>query len=249
MAETGVREDQCGSGPAAAAHDGAAVINQHFGILAALLPLAGFLSYARDVVRGKARPNRMSWSLWAVAPLITFAAELAQHASLDIASLGFALGFGPLLVVAASCKDRRSSWKLTRLDIACGSLSAAALALWAITGQGNIAILFSIIADFFAAIPTITKTYRNPRSESSGTYLATAAGGGITLLAIPHWTFTTCGFPLYAISVCTIIVVLITVPRQPPVPRQPVLPRQPALPRPRKQDQMASDSRTALEVK
>lgn len=210
----GIRRWRAGvPGPAAAAQGEAAMIDQHFGILAALLPLAGFASYIRDTLKGKTQPNRMSWSLWAVAPLISFAAELAQHASLDVASLAFTLGFGPLLVVVASFTDRKSYWKLTWLDLLCGSLSIVALVLWAITGQGNIAIFFSILADLFAAIPTIVKSYLHPRSESAGTYLATAAGGGITLLAIPHWTFTMCGFPLYAMVVCAIITVLIVLPR------------------------------------
>lgn len=189
------------------------MINQHFGILAALLPLAGFASYIRDTLAGKTQPNRMSWSLWAVGPLITFAAELAQKASLDVALLSCTLGIGPILVVLASLRDRRSYWKLTRLDLLCGSLSIAALALWGITGRGNVAIFLSILADLFAAIPTIAKSYQNPSSESVGTYLATAAGGAITLLAIPHWTFTVCGFPLYAMTVCVVIMVLITLPR------------------------------------
>lgn len=200
-------------GPAAAAQGETAMIDQHFGILAALLPLAGFASYIRDTLKGKTQPNRTSWSLWAVAPLIAFGAELAQHASLDVASLGFTLGFGPLLVVAASFTDRKSYWKLTRLDLLCGSISIVALTLWAITGQGNLAIFFSILADLFAAVPTIAKSYRHPRSESAGTYLATAAAAGITLLAIPHWTFTMYGFPLYVMVVCSIIIALIALPQ------------------------------------
>jgi hypothetical protein len=189
------------------------MIDQHFGILAALLPLGGFASYIRDTLKGKIQPNRVSWSLWAVAPLIAFAAELAQHANLDVALLGFTLGFGPLLVVAVSFKDPKAYWRLTRLDLLCASLSMTALALWAITGEGNIAIFFSIVADLFAAIPTIAKSYLRPMSESAGTYLATAAGGGITLLAIPHWTFTMCGFPLYVMVVCAIIIILIALRR------------------------------------
>jgi hypothetical protein len=189
------------------------MIDQHFGILAALLPLAGFASYIRDTLKGKTQPNRTSWSLWAVAPLIAFGAELAQHASLDVALLGFTLGFGPLLVVAASLTDRKSYWQLTRLDLLCGSISIIALTLWAITGQGNLAIFLSIVADLFAAVPTIAKSYRHPRSESTGTYLATAAGAGITLLAIPHWTFTMFGFPLYVMVVCSVIIILIALPQ------------------------------------
>jgi hypothetical protein len=189
------------------------VISQHFAILAAVLPLAGFASYARDTLRGAAQPNGMSWALWAVAPFIAFGAELAQHASLEVALPSFTLGFGPLLVVAASLTDRQSHWKLTQLDRLCGSLAVAALALWAITGQGNVAILFAILADLCAAVPTIAKSCLHPESESAGTYLATAAGGAMTLLTIPRWTFDTYGFPLYVLALCAVIAALIVLPR------------------------------------
>jgi hypothetical protein len=189
------------------------MIDEHFAILAAVLPLTGFASYIRDTLRAKTQPNRVSWSLWAIAPLMAFAAELTRHTPLEIALLTLGLGLGPLLVVAASLADRGSYWKLTRFDLLCGGISAAALVLWALTGRGDVAIAFSILADGCAALPTIRKSWSYPGSESAETYLASAAGSGITLLAIQHWTFTMCGFPLYVVCVCGVIVVLITWPR------------------------------------
>jgi hypothetical protein len=78
------------------------VIDPDFAWLAAALPLAGFASYLRDTVRGKAQPNRVSWALWALAPLVAFVAELVQGTTLQVASVTLALGVGPLLVVLAS---------------------------------------------------------------------------------------------------------------------------------------------------
>ncbi len=54
------------------------MISQNFAALAALLPLIGFAAYLRDTLRGKIPPNRVSWLLWGAAPMIAFAAELAE---------------------------------------------------------------------------------------------------------------------------------------------------------------------------
>jgi hypothetical protein len=97
------------------------VLSPDFAVLAAVLPLAGFASYLRDTLRGRTRPNRVSWSLWATAPLIAFAAELAQRTSLKVALLTFALGAGPALILAASFACPRAYWAPTRLDLACGT--------------------------------------------------------------------------------------------------------------------------------
>lgn len=176
------------------------MIDRHFAILAALITLGGSAGYALDTLRGKTQPNRVSWVLWTLAAMIAFAAELVQHVGVA-ALLTLALGFGPLLVVVASFVDPRAYWKLTRLDIGCGLLSLAALAMWATTGKGDVAIAFAIAADLFAAIPTIRKARTHPDSESTNAFVGAAVGAGITLLAIqpPSWEFASYGFPLYVL--------------------------------------------------
>jgi hypothetical protein len=72
------------------------VIDARFAILAAVITVAGNAAYALDTVRGNTQPNRVSWLMWMVAPLIGFAAQVSQHVGLQ-SLLTFAIGFGPLL--------------------------------------------------------------------------------------------------------------------------------------------------------
>ena len=125
------------------------MLDPHFVILGAALQLIGVISYIRDTFKGKAKPNRVSWFLWALGPLIAFGAELDHGVGL-VALMTFTVGFGPLLILLASFLNRKSAWKLTRLDIVCGVLSVGGLILWAITGSGYTAILFSLLADALA---------------------------------------------------------------------------------------------------
>ena len=53
------------------------------------------------------------------------------------------------------------------------------LILWAITDEPNLAILFSLLADLLAGLPTVIKSYRHPRSESWLAYAISAVGFGI----------------------------------------------------------------------
>ena len=200
-------------------------------MLAAVLPLAGFASYLRDTLRGKTQPNRVSWSLWAAAPLIAFAAEQAQRTSLKVSLLTFALGAGPALILAASFACPRAYWAPTRLDLACGAVAVAALIGWAVTRQGDVAIALAITADALAAVPTIRKAWAQPQSESIGTYAASGAGSAITLLTISRWRFASFAFPLYVTVVCGAIAALIALPHAHGRPvRRPWLPRPQASP-------------------
>ncbi len=177
------------------------MIDPRFAILGALITVAGSASYARDTLRGRTQPNRVSWMLWTVAPLIAFAAEVVQGVGLE-SLLTLAVGVGPLLVVIASFLDPNAYYRLTRFDGVCACLSLAALVAWALTGTGNIAIVFSILADLFGLIPTLRKAHRDPQTESASAFLASGCGAVITLLTVAPgaWIFANVGFPLYVLA-------------------------------------------------
>src|SRR5947209_19788208 len=141
------------------------MIDPHFAILAALVTVTGSAGYALDTLRGRTEPNRVTWSLWAIAPLIAFAAELSEGVGIK-ALLTFSVGLGPALVVIASFVDERAYARVTRLDIAGAVLAVAALAMWALTAKGDVAIGFSILADRFAAVPTLAAAPRAPAGMS-----------------------------------------------------------------------------------
>jgi hypothetical protein len=192
------------------------VISQDFAAPAALLPLAGFASYLRGTLRGTTRPSRVSWALWAAAPLIAFAAQVTEHTSLRLSLVTFVLGFGPALILAASFANPQAYWRLGRFDWACAAIATAALAAWAATRRGDVAIALAIAADLCAALPTIAKSWSHPASESSGTYIASGTGAAITLLTVRHWQFAACAFSAYVVAVCAVITVLIVLPRTAP---------------------------------
>ncbi|MEK7605334.1 MAG: hypothetical protein AAB478_02295 [Patescibacteria group bacterium] len=156
----------------------------------------GAISYLIDTVRGRVQPNRVTWFLWALAPLVTVAAQLDQGVGLP-ALLTFSVGFLPALIVIASFFNKKAVWKITRFDIFCGVLSLVGLILWQITKVGNIAILLSIVADLFAGIPTFRKAYSHPDSESFRAFFLGAIGAVLVILTITTWTFAVAAFSVY----------------------------------------------------
>jgi hypothetical protein len=77
------------------------MINQNFVILGAIIATIGSLSYLIDTIKGKVKPNRVSFLLWSLAPLIAFVAELKQGVGLQ-ALMTFVVGFLPLTIFIAS---------------------------------------------------------------------------------------------------------------------------------------------------
>jgi len=165
-------------------------------VFAILLRLGGGLQYARGVLKGKARPNPVTWFLWGFTSMVAFAAQLQEGVGLS-ASGTFALGLSPLLVFGISVVKNRKVSHLTPFTIACAICTFVGIILWRITSDASLAILFSIIADIFAGLPTIVKAYRDPASEYARPYLISIISTVIILLTIHSFTFAAIAFPFY----------------------------------------------------
>jgi hypothetical protein len=184
------------------------MLHPNFVILGALIGSIGSIAYLIETVKGKVKPNRVSFLLWSIAPLIAFFAQIQQGVGLE-ALMTFSTGFLPLTVLIASFVNKQAEWKLTRFDGFCGILSLVGLVLWLITKVGNIAIFFSIVADGLAAVPTVVKSYQYPDTELAWPWLATSFGIVLTLLTLSHWTFANSGFILYILIIDTVIFALV----------------------------------------
>lgn len=184
------------------------MINQNFVIVGAVIATLGSLSYLIDTIKGKVKPNKVSFFIWALAPLIAFFAQIKEGVGIQ-ALMTFMVGFLPLTIFITSFFNKMAEWKIRRFDLVCGSLSLVGLFLWFITKDGNVAILFSILADGLAAVPTVVKSFYYPETESGHPYLASAISAVLTLLTIETWSFTNSSFPIYIFVVCMIIFILV----------------------------------------
>lgn len=184
------------------------MIDENFALLAAVFILFGDAKYLISAIQGKIKPNKITWFLWSLAPFIAFAAEIQQNVGISSITTA-AFGTVPALIFVASLLNKKAYWKIQNFDLFCGFLSLAGLLLWYIIQIGNIAIVFSIFADGFAAIPTVIKSVNHPETEDYSAYLGSAVGSGLTLLALKNWDFAHFGFPLYIFLICTLLFVLI----------------------------------------
>ena len=184
------------------------MLHSNFVIVGTLISALGAVAYLIDTVKGKVKPNRVSFLLWSIAPFIAFAAQIKQGVGIE-SLMTFSTGFLPILTFGASFVNKKAEWKITRFDLVCGALSILGLILWLITKVGNIAITFSILADGLAAVPTIVKAYKYPDTELAWPWIATVFGVVLTLLTLSEWTFANSGFIVYILLVNTLIYSLI----------------------------------------
>lgn len=178
-------------------------------VLSAGITIAGASAYIRDTLMGKTQPNRVSWFLWGLTPLIGTGAALSAHADPWVVVRIFLAGFLPLLVVGASFVNKSSYWKLSFFDILCGACSLVAIFLWLFLGSPIYAILFAAVADGFASLPTIRKAWKYPETETGITYGASLVSTLLVIPSIAIWNIENSAFQVYLIAVNVVLVCLV----------------------------------------
>ena len=189
-------------------------------LVAAALRLGGGAGYALAVVRGRARPNPVTWFCWALAPLVAFAAQ-AQDGLDPRAWMTLVLALGPLTIFATSVLRGRSLGNVTRFDLACGGLALLGIVAWQVTSNPAVALGFAIAADLAGAAPTLRCAYRRPRAEYPLPYLLSAVSMVVVLLTVADWQFVQYAFPVYILAINATIFGVVTLRGTGPL-RQPV---------------------------
>ncbi|NHA66521.1 hypothetical protein [Phycicoccus flavus] len=172
------------------------MIDPRFVLLGALLSLVGSTRYAWLTVAGRTRPNRVTWILWATAPLVGFLAQLDEGVGWP-AVLTLSIGLGPAVIAAATFVNPAAYWRVGRVDLACGLVSVLALGVWLTRDDPVGAVVLAVLADAVAGVPTIRKAWTHPWTENPVVFVLGAVNGYVTLLTIDRWDVAVWAFPAY----------------------------------------------------
>ena len=123
-------------------------------VVSTLLMVLGGYSYLRDTLAGRTKPNRVSWSLWALAPLISLGAAFDANADVWASIRVLIGGVVPGVIFLGSFINKNSYWRLGRFDWFCGGLSMAALVFWQLAASPLLAGLLATPAKTLATVPT-----------------------------------------------------------------------------------------------
>jgi hypothetical protein len=178
---------------------------EYFVFIAAFATLLGASIYIRSMFKGQTKPNRVTWFMWSIAPFIASSAAVSNGVGLAVIPV-FMSGFSPFLVFTASFFSKKAYWKTSSFDYLCGALSGLAIVLWYLTNSPNLAITFAIVSDALAAVPTLTKGWRNPETESAWPFIIGIFSPMTSFLVATTCGFTKLAFPIYLIVINFLLV-------------------------------------------
>lgn len=178
-------------------------------LIGALACALGSYAYLRDTLAGRTKPNRISYLMWGVTPLIGVGAAIEAHADLWALVPVLLAGVLPLLIFCASFLNPESYWKLRPFDYICGILSLLALIAWLVIDQPHLALILAVAGDGFASYPTIKKSWQHPETETAIAYLAALVGVILAIPAIPQFTLENTAFQGYLLLMNSTLVIAV----------------------------------------
>lgn len=175
-----------------------------FGVLAAALGLYAFLPYIADVVRGKTRPQRASWIIWAALSSISCIAQIYEGAD---GSLAYVVVQASATVFIATLAVFMGQGRLfTARDMAFLGAATVGLVLWALTHSPVYALSISIAVSALGSLLTISKAYQAPGTETFSTWALSGLGAVFAILSVGTFDAVLLAYPVYLLILYTAII-------------------------------------------
>lgn len=182
------------------------MIPEYFAYLTIIIGLVGAGLYIRGILYGTTRPNQVSWILWTIVPFVGAFVSYKSGISIPLLLSTIMAGMSPLLVVSVAFITKKWYLKTSIFDIGCGLLSITSIFIWITTANGIVALTFAILADLFAGIPTMVKSWHASETENVVPYSFGIVNQIITFMIIKDFSFMNIAFPIYFAVSNTIII-------------------------------------------
>ncbi len=167
---------------------------EFFGITSGILAIVAVVPYIRDILKKTTRPERASWLIWTVLGSIAFFSQLAKGATNSLWMTGLST-LCVLTVFLLSLKHGEGG--LIKRDIIALVFAFVGLVLWFFTKDATIALLIVIAVDCSGSILTITKSYKDPESETMSTWILASISGLFGTLSVGVFNWILLIYPLY----------------------------------------------------
>jgi hypothetical protein len=131
--------------------------------IASLLAVFGNIPYIRSILKKKINPHPFTWFLWSIVSLVTFFGALSKGAGLG----AIPIFVSEIFTVIIFLLSLRNGFKnIVRQDIYFLVIALLGLIPWYFTSDPTISVVTVVCIDFIAFIPTLRKTWANPKSEN-----------------------------------------------------------------------------------
>jgi hypothetical protein len=175
-----------------------------FGIIAGIFSFSAYIFYIIAILKGYTKPSRSTWFIWAFVGIVL---AISYKASGAEATIWVAVSEAVAPTIIALLAIRYGVGGTEKIDIVAFAGALVSLLLWWIFGSAVIALITNLAIDFFAALPTIKKSWNKPKEEDRFAWSLTQTGNLFNLFAIDKMIFGVLIYPIYTFIIDGIITI------------------------------------------
>jgi hypothetical protein len=169
-------------------------MSEILGYTSGIIMALSAIPYVRSILRLETKPQRTTWLIWSILTFIAFFSQMAKGGTWSLLlTAGDTIAI--LIVFVLSIKFGVGGFK--KIDILSLAGAGVSLLLWYITNEPAVALFLIILTDFIGANLTITKAWRDPKSENWVGWAMCGVGGLLGTLAVGEFNFILMIFPAY----------------------------------------------------
>lgn len=178
------------------------------GLIASAIGIFCFVPYFRDIFLHKTKPHIYTWLMW----------SLLQGTGVFVMYYGGAgMGISPFVIGTILCGSifilsfKYGTKNITLFDTVCLIGALIALIFYIFLHDPVLSIILVSVIDFVGFIPTFRKSYVEPKTETSSTYLISAISSMLAIAALLNYSLVTMLYPATLIltdMICWFIIVL-----------------------------------------
>lgn len=160
-------------------------------VVSGVLFLLAFVPYATAILRGKAKPEKATWLIWASMDTVLIAGMFAKG-TVNGQIAGAVLG--AWVTVALALKYGIPGW--TKTDKWCLAGTILGIAAWAAFRNPTFGIVVICAVGILGSIPMFQEAWRDPTKEDKLAWTIWWLSCVAAVLAIPQWTIADAAQPL-----------------------------------------------------
>jgi hypothetical protein len=181
-------------------------VKDFFLVLSVVLTVISVIPYLRDIVRGKTKPNLVSWITWTLLTGIATAAAISAGEFVAAFLTGAATMATALIVIFGL---NHGYVKFGRFDIVCQLSAIVGIILWQLFDSPAIAVVAAVVIDLIGGLPTVRHIWQKPFEETWQTFGIAALGAGATLLALETYNWVSLPYAIFILVANTVFMSLI----------------------------------------
>lgn len=175
-------------------------------VIAALLAIAGNLPYLWDILKGRVKPHPYTWLVWSIVSATVFFGMLAKGAGIGALPTAAAEIF-TVIIFLFSLKYGFKG--ITRTDTIFLVVALLGLIPWFLTQDPTLSVIIAVGIDLIAFVPTLRKTWVQPKSETSILYSTNVLRHVLALCSLQTYNIATTLHSLAMITTNTLMVLFI----------------------------------------